>query len=255
MKDPEFELAAILIDDEKSSLDTLAIELGAYCPEVRVQAKCQEPQEGLDRIRSEKPDLVFLDIEMPGMDGFELLRQAGEIDFDVIFVTAYDQFAIQAFEFNAVDYLLKPVRKAKLVQAVQKVLERGRHQFPGEALEALVNNVQLQGGFGIERIALPISEGFEFIPVNQIVYLKAESNYTWVYLDSGRSQLVAKTLKDVAAMIPFPQFFRAHKSFLVNINHVSKYVRGHGGYLVLDSGFQIPVSRSQKEELMRMLRT
>ena len=171
---------------------------------------------------------------------------------NVIFVTAYDQFAIQAFEFNAIDYILKPVRKDKLVNAVQKIVDRQSHEFPQDQLTALVNNIQLQTHSGIEKIALPTSDGYEFVHVNNIVHLKAESNYTWVHLES-KKYLVAKTLKEMSSMIPFPQFFRAHKSHLVNLNHVTKYVRGSGGYLVLDNGEQIPVSRSQKESLMSIL--
>ena len=246
-------ISAILIDDEKSSLLSLEFEISEYCPEVEVIAKCQSPSEGLRQIQKLKPDLVFLDIEMPGMNGFELLQSIGEIDFDVIFVTAYDQFAVQAFEFNAVDYLLKPVRKTKLVQAVSKVLEHTNRHFTNDQLEALVNNVSLQASTGIEKIALPTSEGYEFVHINNILYLKAESNYTWVYLESNRKYLIAKTLKEMSSMISFPQFFRAHKSYLVNINHVARYVRGQGGYLVLDNGEQISVARGQKDALLKLL--
>jgi two-component system LytT family response regulator len=159
---------------------------------------------------------------------------------------------MQAFEFNAIDYILKPVRKDKLIQAVQKVIDRQTHAFPKENLDALVNNIQLQSKSGIEKIALPTSDGFEFVHVNNIVLLQAESNYTWVHLEN-KKYLIAKTLKEMSSMIPFPQFFRAHKSHLVNLNHVARYVRGSGGYLVLDNGEQISVSRGQKDALMRVL--
>ena len=247
-------LRAILIDDEKSSLQSLQYELSEYCPDVQAVAQCKSPEEGLSAIEKYDPDVVFLDIEMPGMNGFQLLQKCREVNFDVIFVTAYDQFAVRAFEFNAIDYLLKPVRKDQLIQAVQKVLENQVHRFPEEQLNALVNNIQLQNQVGgIEKIALPTGDGFEFVHVNNIVYLNAESNYTWVHLDSDRKYLVSKTLKEMSSMIPFPQFFRSHKSYLVNINHVARYIRGQGGYLVLESGPQIPVARGQKEELLRLL--
>ena len=246
-------LKAILIDDEKSSLESLQFDLADYCPEVTVLAACKSAAHGLQAIGEHSPDVVFLDIEMPRMNGFELLQSLPQIDFNVIFVTAYDQFAVRAFEFNAVDYLLKPIRKAQLVQAVQKVLRKIEHTFPQDELDALINNVQLHNKTGIENIALPTNEGFEFVHVDTIAHLQAESNYTWVFLESGKKYLVSKTLKDMAAMIPFPQFFRAHKSYVVNLNRVSRYIRGHGGYLVLHDGTQIPVSRSQKESLMRLL--
>ncbi len=245
-------IRAYLVDDEKSSIQSLEYELGAYCPDVTVVGSNRKPKEALAELHKDPPDVLFLDIEMPEMNGFELLQSLDTIPFDVIFVTAYDQFAMQAFEFNAMDYILKPVRKDKLIAAVQKVIDRQKHSFPREELDALVNNIQFQSKSGIEKIALPTSEGFEFVHVNDIVMLRAESNYTWVHLKS-RKYLVAKTLKEMSAMIAFPQFFRAHKSYLVNLNHVARYVRGGGGYLVLDTGEQVSVSRSQKESLMRVL--
>jgi two-component system LytT family response regulator len=247
-------IKTILVDDERSSLESLSFELDAYCPDVKVIATCKDPQEGLKKIVELKPDLVFLDIEMPGMNGFELLQSLSSISFDVIFVTAYDQFAVRAFEFNAVDYILKPVRKMKLVQAVNKVQERNQHQFNPSQLAALMQNLQLQSKSGLEKIALPIGEGFSMVHVNDICYLKAESNYTWVHLISKEKHLIAKTLKEVEGLLNFPQYFRAHKSYLVNLNHVDKYVRGQGGYLVTSGGEHIPVARSQKNDLINVLK-
>lgn len=247
-------IKAILIDDEKSSLQTLEFEINAYCPEVNIVAACSSPEYGLKEIRLKQPELVFLDIEMPGMNGFELLQSMDTIDFDVIFVTAYDQFAVKAFEFNAVDYLLKPVLKSKLIQAVQKVIDKSEHSFPKQKFDALLNNINLHSTPGLEKIALPTSDGFEFIHINDLTHLKGESNYTWAFLESGKKFLIAKTMKDVIPIISFPQFYRTHKSFVVNLNHVSKYVRGSGGYLVMNNSEQIPVSRAQKPGLMDLLK-
>lgn len=246
-------LSAYLIDDEKSSLESLAFELDAYCPEVRVEKKFQDPFEGLTALQKSPPDLLFLDIEMPGMNAFELLQKMPQINFEVIFVTAYDQFAIKAFDFNAVDYLLKPVRKTKLVDAVQRVLERQQTHLDKDNLEALIQNIRVQTRTGLEHIALPTSDGFSMVHINDISYLQADSNYTWVHLANGNKHLIAKTLKDVEGMLAFPQYFRAHKSYLVNLNHVDRYIRGQGGYLVLRDTTQIPVARAQKPELMQML--
>lgn len=246
-------LRAILVDDERSSIESLTYELGAYCPEVEVIATCRSGREALVQIPDLKPDLVFLDIEMPNMTGFEMLQEFGEISFSIIFVTAYDAFALKAFEFNAVDYLLKPIRKAKIQQAVQKVIDRNDRTFSSEKLKALVNNIQLQSSSGIQRIALPAGEGFDFVPVDDIAFLNAESNYTWVHLIAGKKYLVSKTLKDVSSMVTHRQFFRAHKSFVVNLNSVTRYIRGQGGHLVLETGDKIPVSRGQKEALMKLL--
>jgi two-component system, LytTR family, response regulator len=253
-EEPNVTMKAILVDDEKSSLRSLTYELNAYCPEVTVVAQCQDPVKAVEEIRINKPDIVFLDIEMPGMNGFELLQQFTEIDFDVIFVTAYDRFAMKAFDFNAVDYVLKPVRKSKLIQAVQKAAERQYHGIAPSDLQALLQNINVQAQTGIiQNIALPTSEGFAMVDINDICYLNSDSNYTWVYTVNQKKYLVSKTLKEFVGMLNFPQFFRAHKSYFVNLNHLDRYIRGNGGYLVLKNGAQIPVSRANKAELMRLL--
>jgi two-component system LytT family response regulator len=246
-------MRTILIDDELDSLESLATEIKSYCPDIDVVATCSDPRKARKLISEHAPELVFLDIEMPHLNGFELLQTLPEIDFDVIFVTAYDAYAVRAFEFNAVDYLLKPVMKSKLTQAVQKVRDKQHSQLDGDQLKALINNIHLHSRQEIENIALPTSEGFEFVHVNDIAYLQSDSNYTWVHLKSQQKYLLARTLKDMSSMISFPQFFRAHQSYYVNLNHVKKYVRGQGGYLVLKDGAQIPVSRANKDTLMRLM--
>ena len=245
---------AVLVDDEKSSLRSLAYELNAYCPEVIVVGQFQNPLEAIEEIPGLQPDLVFLDIEMPEVNGFELLKRLGQIDFEVIFVTAYDQFAVKAFDFNAVDYVLKPVRKSKLIQAVQRVSDKQNRGFDASQLQALMQNIQMisQPG-GLQNIALPTSDGFTMINIDDIIYLKAESNYTWVHLANQQKFLISRTLKEFANMLNHPQYFRPHKSYLVNLNYLERYVRGQGGYLVLRDKTQVPVARAQKAELMRAL--
>lgn len=247
-------LKAILIDDEKGSLESLTFELREYCPDIEVIASCQDPKEGLRLVQKLSPDLLFLDIEMPGMNGFELLQKLDDVSLNVIFVTAYDQFAIRAFDFNAIDYVLKPVRKVKLISAVQKVVDRQQPKLDKTSLEALLQNIRIQSHSGLENIALPTHDGFTMAHINDITHLSADSNYTWVHLTSQKKYLVTKTLKDMEEMLVFPQYFRAHKSFLVNLNHVDHYVRGQGGYMVMKDHAQIPVARTQKTELLRLLR-
>src|SRR5690606_24202235 len=162
-------------------------------------------------------------------------------------------FAIKAFDFNAIDYLLKPIRKSKLIQAVEKVRERRQQRLDKHGLEALMQNIRVQSRSGLEQIALPTGEGFTMVHVNEIGYLQADSNYTWVVMATQKKYLVAKTLKEMEGMLDFPQYFRAHKSYLVNLNHVDRYVRGQGGYLVLRDQTQVPVARAQKADLMRLL--
>jgi two-component system LytT family response regulator len=247
-------LKAILIDDEKNSLESLAFELDVYCPEIEVTHTCRDPLQVIQLLKENPPDILFLDIEMPGMNAFDLLQELPEIDFDVIFVTAYDQFAIKAFDFNAVDYLLKPVRKAKLIQAVQKVHDRQKQKLNKNSLNALIQNIHIQARTGFEQIALPTTDGFSIVHINDISYLHADSNYTWVILSNSKKYLVAKTLKEMESMFQFPQYFRTHKSYLVNLNHVERYVRGHGGYLIMRDATQIPIARSQKLGLMALLK-
>ena len=248
-------LRAILIDDEMSSLRSLDAELSMYCPEIKVIGKFQDPAKASSELDSLNPDVVFLDIEMPGMNGFEFLQQFENIPFNVIFVTAYDEFAIRAFDFNAVDYVLKPVRKAKLIQAVQRAQENQSRGIDQSHLEALIQNISVQySPPGLRKIALPTSEGYSMVHIDDIIYLNAESNYTWVFISNSNKYLVSKTLKEFAEILDFPQFFRPHKSYLVNLNHVDRYVRGQGGYLIMKDGEQVPVARAQKSDLMRALR-
>lgn len=248
-------MKAVLVDDEKSSLRSLSFELNAYCPEVEIIGQFQNPVSAVREIPELEPDVLFLDIEMPELNGFELLQKLPDLDFEVIFVTAYDQFAIRAFEFNAIDYLLKPVRKPKLIQAVQRVADKTQPGFGIQELQALIENIKIQSNpGGMRNIALPSSDGFNMVDINDIAYLQAESNYTWVFLVNQKKHLVAKTLKEFEGMLNFDQYYRPHKSYLVNLNQLDKYVRGQGGYLILKDGTQVPVARAQKPDLMRKLK-
>jgi two-component system LytT family response regulator len=246
-------MRAILIDDEEDSLEALTSELRAYCPDVQIVAAVSDAREGLALIRAQAPDLVFLDIEMPYLNAFEVLQQCDPVSFDVIFVTAYDEYAIKAFEFSAVDYLLKPVLKHKLIQSVQKVQEKQHLHLSSDHLRALINNVHLHTRPHLENIALPTSDGYEFVPINAISFLQSDNNYTWVHLQTKQKFLLTRTLKEMSAMISFPHFFRVHQTYCVNLNHVKKYVRGQGGYLVMKDGTQIPVSRANKDALLAVL--
>lgn len=246
-------MRAILIDDESDSLESLSLEIQKYCPDVEVTATFSDSRKAFADLKENTPDLIFLDIEMPHLNGFELLQRLGKINFDVIFVTAYDEYAVKAFEFNAVDYLLKPILKTKLIQAVQKVSDKRGTHLDHDQIKALINNIHLHSRLEMENIALPTSEGFEFVHVNDISYLQADNNYTWVHLASRQKYYLTRTLKEMSSMIAFPQFFRTHQSYYVNLNHAKKYVRGQGGYLVLKDGTQIPVSRANKDPLVQLL--
>lgn len=246
-------IKAIIIDDERDAIESLQFELDHYCPGVKVVNSYQSPHKALTELSEWECDVLFLDIEMPVMSGFDLLDRIGKLPFNVVFVTAYDQFAIKAFEFNAIDYLLKPVQKDKLIRVVEKIRNKQEKSIDNIAVEAAITNIQSQSNSLAENIALPTSDGFVFVKINDILYVKAESNYSWVNVIDGRKFLLSKTLKSIEEMIGSPKFLRVHQSYFINLAKVSKYVRGQGGYLVLEEGTQVPVSRSKKETLMSVL--
>ena len=212
--------------------------------------QCRSAKKGLEAIKKYGPDLVFLDIAMPVMNGFELLEQFSTLPFAVIFTTGYDQYAIKAFRFSALDYLLKPIDKDELITAVTRVKERLQLPLP-EQLQMLLKQVQGKAQH-FTKIAIPTSEGFELVPADQVVRCEAHDNYTHLFL-KDRSKLVAcRTLKDMEEQLQhFSFFLRVHHSHIANLNEIIKYVRGEGGYLVMSDGATVNVSRSHKEALMQ----
>ncbi len=243
-------IKAILVDDEVHGLDTLSILLADYCPDVQVLEKCSSAKKALEAIEKTKPDLVFLDIEMPVMNGFELLEQFKEIPFSVIFTTSYDQYAIKAIRFSALDYLLKPVDPKELIVAVRKVGHR-KHAPSSDQFRMLIDQLQNREG-SFTKIAVPTAEGFELIPANQVVRCEAADNYTHLVLKSKKRIIASRSMKEVEEQLqPFPSFVRVHHSHIVNLNEVVKYVRGEGGYLVMTDGSTVNVSRSRKESLLK----
>ena len=244
-------ISAIIIDDEPQSAFTLQKDLESHCPYVQLLASCHSAKEGLLLIKSRKPDLIFLDIEMPWMNGFEMLEVIGPIDFSIIFTTAYDQFAARAFRLSAVDYLLKPVDTDELCLAVQKAIIRMEHQHGYDNIENLLLNLK-QPSIQ-QRIALPYKEGFEFIEVSRIVYCSAEGAYTRVLLDDRKKILVSKSLGDIEELLPPTIFQRIHHSTIVNINFVTHFLKTDGGYLKMLTGEELSVSKSKKELVLERL--
>lgn len=245
-------IKAIIIDDEVHCLDTLSILINDYCPEVRLIEKCSSGKQGIIAVQQYKPELIFLDIEMPLMNGFEFLEQLPKISFSVIFTTSYDQYAIKAIRFSALDYLLKPINPKELIAAVQKV-QMQKHRPAPEQFEMLMNEIKNKNS-GFNKIAIPTLEGFELIPVDQIMRCEADDNYTHIYLKNKTSIIACRTLKEIEQQLEnFSSFIRVHHSYLVNMNEVVKYVKGDGGYLVMNDDNMINVSRSRKELLMKKL--
>ncbi|MBL7808677.1 MAG: response regulator transcription factor [Saprospiraceae bacterium] len=239
-------MKSILIDDETDALEALHLLLMETCPEVVVAGKFTDPEKGLAAIQSVKPDLVFLDIEMPVMNGFQLLEALETLDFALIFVTAYDQFAVKAFRYSAVDYLLKPVNPEDLRNAVDKAADKNR--LGRTQLELLKHHINPQGSQRFDRIALPSAHGYTFVDLADVMYCESDSSYTKFFLENGDTYLISKTLGDVEEMLAGTDFFRIHKQFLVNMRHIRSYIRGDGGYVVMPNKVNIPVSRIKKEE-------
>ena len=202
-------------------------------------------------IKKEKPDLVFLDIEMPWMNGFEMLEMLDEINFSTIFTTAHDQFAAKAFRISAVDYLLKPIDSSDLKEAVRKAQQKKEDQHGNVHIENLLRNIKQPSSQ--QKIALPNREGYEFVEVGHIIYCQAEGAYTKVFLDNKKYILVSKTLGDIEELLPADIFQRIHHSTVVNLNYVTHFVRTDGGYVKLQTGEQLAVSKSKKESVMERL--
>lgn len=249
----EQQIHAIIIDDEPYACQALVTLLGRQCPQVVVSAICNDPREAKQLVAIHQPQLIFLDVEMPHMNGFALLESLRPFSFEVIFTTSYDQYAIQAIRFSALDYLLKPVDGNELKDAVNKFAERAEPSLP-QQLDILLSRFQQTANVsGAGRIALPTMEGLQIIAVNDIIYCNSSSNYTILILKSKQTLTISRTLKEVEEMLEHYHFLRVHHSFLVNLNEVKTYIRGEGGSLVMSDGSSVDVSRSKKEILLKAL--
>ena len=241
-------LKAIIIDDEERARSVLQSLLDEYCPEVEVLATAASVPEGVRVIQDHQPELVFLDIEMPGYSGFQLLDFFPADQFAIVFTTAYKEYAVQAFEVSAVDYLLKPIVIDKLIAAVQKVHQTRKTAQETTPLEVLKENFRANR---VERIALPVTEGILFVESEEISHLEAEGAYTQVYLANGSKVLVSKHLKQLESLLDHPTFFRTHRSHLINLNRVRRFIRREGGYIEMDDGSTVPLAKNRKEDFLQ----
>ncbi|GAB3044835.1 LytR/AlgR family response regulator transcription factor [Spirosoma pulveris] len=218
---------ALLIDDEEHCRESLSIQLARYTPQVRLLASCGSGVEGLKAINQLHPDVVFLDVEMPHMNGFELLEQCPAIGFRVIFTTGYDTYAIQAIRFSALDYLLKPIEKDELIKAVAKINDTPAPMID-QQLGILRDKLEYKP-VKLQKIALPSLEGFKMVPLEAILRCESTSNYTYIFLKNNRKLLVSRTLKEIEELLDGHSFLRVHHSHVVNLNEIECYVRGEGG--------------------------
>jgi two-component system, LytTR family, response regulator len=243
-------IKAILVDDERHCRETLSIQLEKYCTEVQLLAQCNSAVQGLEAIAQYQPDVVFLDVEMPKMNGFEMLQQFSHIPFEVIFTTGYDAYAIKAIRFSAIDYLLKPIDKDELKKAVGKVRQKTSHNL-NQQLDILLERLGTKQ-VPLQKIALPTLDGFELVPIENILHCEADSNYTHVVLKHGKKVLVSRTLKEIEELLDGHAFLRIHHSYLVNLNEIVRYIRGEGGYVIMSDNTSVTVSRSRKDALLKI---
>ncbi|MHA4843985.1 LytR/AlgR family response regulator transcription factor [Flavitalea antarctica] len=245
-------IKAIIVDDEPYCCESLVTLLERYCPAVKVADICYSGEAALSAIKEQQPQILFLDIEMPRMNGFEMLEKLPEIHFEIIFTTSYDQYAIKAIRFSALDYLLKPVDREELQRAVQKITQRLHYPLP-QQLEILLQKIHQPASF-IQKIALPTMEGLQMVDVNSIISCVSDSNYTIFLLKNKQKIIASRTLKEIEEMLEEYAFLRVHNSHIVNLNEVNKYIRGEGGYLIMSDDSSVDVSRSRKEMLLKKLR-
>ncbi|MFA5298760.1 MAG: LytTR family DNA-binding domain-containing protein [Lutibacter sp.] len=241
-------LQILLVDDENDALEALEWKLKNYVENVEITT-CNSPIKAIDFINTKKPDVVFLDIQMPEMDGFTMIEKLENRDFNLIFTTAHDEFALKAIKVSAIDYLLKPVDKDELLAAMDKIKKSKKSDLLENKLQLLLNNINENG----DKINISADGKVYLLDKDDVVMLKSDKSYTTIYLKSEQQILVSKTLKEVERKFQFPEFFRVHNSYLVNLNHVKEYLKGLGGELIMTNGLTASISRNRKTELFKRL--
>lgn len=249
-------LKALIIDDEANSRDALKGKLDLFCPEIEVIGEAENVDQALEAAENLKPEILFLDINLSGEDGFQLLERLSAMTArmpEIIFITAHDEYAIKAIKFSAADYLLKPIDPEELVKAVRKI-EAKKDVDPSPKLNTLIENIR-QASDSPKKIVIPSSDGLHVIKVSDIYRCESSSNYTQFFLTNGKKMLASKTLKEFDGMLTDYNFERIHKSHLVNMNYVKMYVQSDGGYVMMEDGSRIPVANRKKEHLVTLLRS
>lgn len=246
-------IKAIIIDDELHARDYLEKVIERFFNgKILLLAKCKNIEEGVEKIETHKPDIVFLDIHLHNESGFELLKNVKNIDFEIIFTTAYAEFAIEAIKWSALDYLLKPINHIELLESIKKYEKRQLNKIEFNRLQLLLENINCDD-IANTKIAFPIESGYKIIKVSSILYCQSDINYTRIFLNNGTDFIISKTLKLVEELLPEKYFIRVHKSFLVNFNYVIGMNRGSDSHIELSNGIRIPVATRKKEDVIQKI--
>lgn len=242
-------LKAIIIEDEQASRETLRNYLAKYCPDVTVLAEAGDIREGLAAIKRNNPDILFLDVEMPYGNAFDLLEQIEEVRFETVFVTAYSNYALKALNFSAAYYILKPIDIDELVKAVEKIKESVEKNKELIHTKVLIENIKIENK-QLQKIVLPLIDGFEVASVKDILRCEAQDNFTCFHFLGGKKQLICRTLKFYESLLTDFDFIRVHKSHLVNFQYIKQYKKGKGGQIIMEDGKAVDVSPERKKDLM-----
>lgn len=245
---------ALIIDDEADGTSILKKLITLHCKQVYVAGICSNASEGIQKIKELNPDLIFLDIQMPGMSGLDMLTELGDINCEVIFVTAHNQYMLQALQLSAVDYLLKPIDEDRLVEAVQRVEKRRLQKNSYKSTEALLYNLQKTNSPSEMKLCIPTFKGFVVLKLEDIVVCEAEKNYTIIHLQNKKPIIVSRPLLEYEKILEEAGFLRVHRTFLINMQHVGEYHRGEGGVVIMSNGAEVEISRRKKEIFLSRIR-
>jgi two-component system LytT family response regulator len=247
-------LHTLLIDDEPRGLNSMQKLLELNCPDVSIVATCTNVDDAIEKINQLHPDLVFLDIAMPVKNGFDLLRQVGEPQFEVIFVTAHNNFMIEAFHFSAVDYLLKPVEDDLLIDAVKRAKKRIIEKSGSRNIETFLHNMQQKQSPQNMKLCIPSLKGFQVVELNDILYAEAAGNYTNFYFSNQPFICTSKPIHEYEELLADAGFVRIHKSHVVNLLHVKQYLKGEGGSVILSNHTELEVARRKKDDFLSKMK-
>jgi two-component system LytT family response regulator len=246
-------IKAVLVDDESDNIKTLELLLKKYCPDVVVEATFTEPKAALKALPKTACDILFLDIEMPEINGFELLKRLKKFDSNVVFVTAHSNYAVRAFKFSALDYILKPIDVDDLKATIEKHKKTRTTAPDRDMMKQLLSNIDLLSNPKANKLSLSTQEGIEILTLSDVDYMKAERSYTMIKRQDKTDLMVSKPLKDFEDMLPHSKFMRIHDSYIINLDKVLRYLRQDGGYAVMRDGTEILISRGRKDDFLKYL--